>query len=306
MAIPGAHQTMKNTMGLLICAFAAAACAGTAETAAQTAPATSPCTVAFTPRAVSADIRETSGLAPGRRNPGVLWTHNDSGAEPDIFALSATGDILARVRVTDADLLDWEDIEAGPCSDGTACLYIADIGDNFGARADITIYEIAEPDVRDTETRVRRVLRASYPDGAQDAEALFRLPSGDLYIVSKGRHRTISLYRLASGGSNGRVAMTHVREIAPRPADERDRVTAAGASPNGEWVAIRSYSTLFIYRSRDLLGGGKPAIIFPISSLGERQGEAIAIDDDGSVWTSSEAEDLRVLPTFARLTCRLN
>jgi hypothetical protein len=80
-------------------------------------------------RSLPAEVRETSGLARGRRDSKVLWTHNDSGNQPVLFALSEEGRILGKARVLGATLLDWEDIEAGPCGDGT-CLFIADIGDN--------------------------------------------------------------------------------------------------------------------------------------------------------------------------------
>src|SRR5262245_45881211 len=84
------------------------------------------------------DLPEASGLAASRRNPGVLWTHNDSG-DPFVFAITSTGGVKGRVRVTGAQVWDWEDIAVGPCPKGT-CLYIADIGDNDRRRRSVTIY----------------------------------------------------------------------------------------------------------------------------------------------------------------------
>ena len=39
---------------------------------------------------------------------------------------------------------DWEDIESGSCDEGH-CLYVADIGDNDAARADVVIYDRLAP-----------------------------------------------------------------------------------------------------------------------------------------------------------------
>ena len=65
--------------------------------------------------ALPVEVRETSGPARGRRDPSVLWTHNDSGFEPILYALDTEGRILGRVSVQGATLVDWEDIAASPC-----------------------------------------------------------------------------------------------------------------------------------------------------------------------------------------------
>src|SRR5690606_1795107 len=44
------------------------------------------------------ELEEASGLAASRRHAGVLWMHNDSGGEPEVFAVDSTGAVLGRVR----------------------------------------------------------------------------------------------------------------------------------------------------------------------------------------------------------------
>ena len=66
------------------------------------------------------ELPEASGLAASRRTPGLLWSHNDSG-EPVVFALNATGAVKDRVRVTGAQVEDWEAIAVGSCPQGS-CL----------------------------------------------------------------------------------------------------------------------------------------------------------------------------------------
>lgn len=262
------------------------------------------CTVEVAEQNLDKAVRETSGLAVGRENHGILWTHNDSGADPELYAIDSSGALKGKVMVTGAELTDWEDIEAASC-DGGHCIYIADIGDNAGRRSHVTIYELPEPVLPATEAGVRRAIIATYDDGPQDAEAIFRLPAGETYLVTKGRHRDIALYRLELADGQTAGVLRRVRSLAPHPVDEADRVTAASASPSGQWVAIRTYRTLWIYRSRDLLGQGTPVVTYPLTELKERQGEAISIDDEGNLISTSEAEQAGVLPTLARLSCTL-
>src|SRR6185503_14866394 len=96
------------------------------------------------------EIPETSGLAVSRRNPGLLWSHNDSGSAAVLFALDTAGAVRGRVRVP-VRTRDWEDVSAARCPSGD-CLYVADIGDNKGARRTVQIYRVPEPAVGDSET----------------------------------------------------------------------------------------------------------------------------------------------------------
>ena len=283
----------------------AGACAAPGRSVAQAPPAeASTCTIDQALRAIPDEVRETSGLAAGRRNPDVFWTHNDSGFEPIIYALGHDGALKARVRVTGATVIDWEDVEISECAGGS-CLYIADIGDNDGRRKVVTIYEIPEPDLASTQVAPSRVIQARYIDGPQDAEAFFKLPGGDMFVVSKGRHGAVKLYRYSAAGANGQGTLQLVREIAPHPGDELDRVTAATSSPDGKWVAIRTYRNLHLYRVAELTAAGGPALRYSLSSLGEKQGESITLSNDGTLWLTSEAEDPRDKPMIGRLSCVL-
>lgn len=274
-------------------------------TAAQSAPSNAQCTVAAAGREISEEIRETSGLARGRVNPDVLWTHNDSGNETELFAIGVDGALRARVPVANVKLSDWEDIEAGACGENN-CLYLADIGDNAGRRARITIHEVVEPELSAQSAMVTRSIVARYADGPQDAEALFRLPNGDFHIITKGRQQSIKLYRLVAAGANGEGTLQLVRELLPKPGNERDRVTAATTSPDGNWVAFRTYAMLYLYRTADLLGAGAPYLTYSLAPLAEKQGESVVLDNDGSIWLTSEAEQKADRPTIAGLKCTLN
>ena len=156
------------------------------------------------------ELRESSGLAISRTQPGILWSHNDSGDGPNLYAVDMSGKLLAKFRMANALARDWEDIAAGPCPDEMAktappkseCLYIADTGDNDQVRPEVTIYIVVEPRVGDPGAQARPLTARSfhyrYPDKPTDAEALAVLPNRDLTIVSKGRNGTIDFFSISA------------------------------------------------------------------------------------------------------------
>ena len=236
------------------------------------------------------DLKESSGLAQGRRNPSLFWSHNDAGNSPVLYGVSSEGSLGATVRIQGATLKDWEDIEAGPCG-GTNCLFVGDIGDNNGNRSTITIYRVEEP-VAGATSATATVLKGRYPGGPRDAEAMFML-ADDIYIVTKGREGPIELYRFPQAESqSGTATLEKVRELWPAPKSSDDRVTSASASPDGRWVGIRTYRKLYIYPAGSLTsttGSIPEPIVMDLSPLKEKGGEGLALANDGTVLLSSEA-----------------
>src|SRR5881409_2635287 len=84
---------------------------------------------------------ESSGVAVSHAHPGVLWSHNDSGDGPYLYATDTTGADRGRVLVSGAENEDWEAMALGPCPmrPGT-CVYLADTGDNLERRTVVTVY----------------------------------------------------------------------------------------------------------------------------------------------------------------------
>lgn len=263
------------------------------------------CRTTGAPRFLPPAARESSGLARSLGRSGVLWTHNDRGNDPDLFAVDENGRLLQSVRAP-VPAIDWEDLEVGSCEAGS-CLYVGDIGDNDADRELITIYRIPEPAADDRTADAATALPARFPDGPRDAEALFALPTGDLYVVTKGRRQQIALYRYpAPQRPDEIVRLERVRELFPEPANDDDRVTAATSTPDGRWVGIRTYRALHIYEARRLVGGGRvdPTTI-DLAPLFESQGEGLAMTDGGTVWLSSEAANRRSAAVLSRLECSL-
>ena len=106
---------------------------------------------------VGGEVTEASGLAASQLHPGVLYTHNDSGDLPRIYAINAAdGTVLATLEISPVKVGDWEDVAVGPCSGGARghglpnkratgpfCIYIADTGDSDPGPLN-TIYQVPE------------------------------------------------------------------------------------------------------------------------------------------------------------------
>jgi hypothetical protein len=216
-------------------------------------------------------IAESSGLAASRRHPGIVYTFNDSGGRPQVYALGPDCRTRATLTFAGARNRDWEAMALGPNG-----IYVGDIGDNLdGAWPYVTVYRIPEPSVLRSQTLRATAYRIKYADGPRNAETMMIDPrSGRLYIASKGFGD--SLYegpkRLRTSGYN----VMHKVGGAPFYA------TDGAFAPDGRAFVIRGYWDAEIYRAP-----GKKLADVPIPD--EKQGEGITYTADGrSLLLSSE------------------
>jgi hypothetical protein len=263
---------------------------------------------------VPEELKESSGIAISRTQPGVIWSHNDSGDGPNLYAIDITGKLLATVSVTGATARDWEDIAAGPCPSGaaapsspgpaspapTSCLFIADTGDNNQVRPDVAIYIVAEPRVTDVTRSpmvAARTLRFRYPSGPMDAEAVAVRPNGDLTIVSKGRSGTINFYSIPAASASKAIASGEVitaifaGDSGIHPDSPSGRLaTSAAVSPDGNTLAVRTYYEVYFYKLVTRGGETRWEDGTAPCALGdaEPQGEGIDYLDEQTLLLSSE------------------
>lgn len=286
---------------LLLCA----GCAGEGESSA--ASAGEACRIEQRPTDLPPVLRESSGLAASRRHAGVLWSHNDSGGEPVVVALRRDGTVLGATRVAGARVRDWEDAALGPCPRGGDCLYLADTGDNNERRSDAALYRVPEPAPGARSTAPAERLPLRFPDRPRDVEALFVLPDGGIFLVTKGRSDPAAVWRYPGPPRAGAAAvLERVAALSPEKLPVLQQVTGAAASADGEWVAVRSYSTLAFHRAAELVRGEvRPRALVDLTPLYEAQGEAVALAADGRVVLTSEGRGQRVPAAVSVLACNL-
>ncbi len=248
----------------------------------------------------SDSLRELSGIAASRRNPGILYVHNDSGDAPQIYAINEKAQLLGTCRIQGATERDWEDIAVGPGPDpNRSYVYVGDIGDNGAKRAGIVVYRVPEPKV-DAATPFDRMttgaaeaLRLVYPDKPRDAETLLVDPlTRDIYIISK-RDLAPRVYRAAYPQST--TQQTKLEQVALLPLGTFP--TGGDVSPDGRRVIVRGMFNAAIWErpvgkgssdSPSRVGDpvplwqaflGQPKAV-PVAA--EPQGEAICFDSKGA------------------------
>jgi hypothetical protein len=229
------------------------------------------------------ELPEASGLAIGRRTPGVLWSHNDSQNDAVLVALDTTGAVRGRVRLP-VELRDWEDVSAASCPAGN-CLYIADIGDNPLERRQVQILRVPEPEVTDAQTATPDRFAVVYPDGPHNAEAMF-VADDSVFIVTKDRAGLLFRGRIPNGSDR----TIHLQQIASLGIQA---VSDAEASPDGQGVVVRTPRVATFYRTADLIAGKVSASTsLVLDGLGEPQGEGATFDgnmlyltSEGRPWT---------------------
>jgi hypothetical protein len=184
----------------------------------------------------SAILSEASGLLYSQKYPNILWTHNDSGDKPRLYALDAkTYELLRTIKIKGAKHKDWEDITYY-----NGKIVIGDIGNNKSRRDHLKLYVIDEPNpYEDKKAVVKSVMTFTYSNqhGKKiknfDAEALFSFNNA-LFILTKHREDTqTTLYK---------IKKKRAQKIVDFPIGGK----VTGADSNSRYVAVLTYDTLWL------------------------------------------------------------
>lgn len=194
------------------------------------------------------EIDESSGLATSALNPGIVWTHNDSGDTARGFAVDLkTGETRLVLNVKGAEAHDWEDMAA---TGGQ--LYFGDIGDNKERRQSYAIYRVPEPRVpksgRQTiEIAPAQTLAFRYPDGSHNAETLLVHPKTHrIYIVTKAKSGKSGVYTFPTRYEGSVATLEKVASLDFGGINPLDRlVTGGDISPDGRHVALVTYAAVY-------------------------------------------------------------
>jgi hypothetical protein len=230
-------------------------------------------------------ITESSGLAASPQHAGVLWTHNDSGNPPRLYAIGKGGSTKATLTLRGEPNVDWEAIAGLRGPDGEALLAVGDIGDNNGVRSSVRIALVREPErLRTTSITPVRVLRLRYPDGPRDAEALLADPrNGRLYLVSKNLFGS-DLYAVPKRvwpeqpAGAGRVStVTTLTKVGSMSAG---LITDGTFLPDGRML-LRGYGKMFVMARPEAVQNRRIATLADDGLPEQEQGESITVTDGG-------------------------
>lgn len=262
-------------------------------------------------------LAEASGLAFSATRPNVLWTHTDSGGDPDLYAVDTAGNLRGTHRLP-VENVDWEDIAAAACPDGSGpCLWVADVGDNLRQRDDAAVLAVPEPLVLGGEAAQVWRFPVSYPGGPMDVEALAVAPDGSAFWLFEKLDGPVARVFGSPGPlvDGEAIALEEVTRISsPGLAIENGRsITAADLHPDGTRLVLRVYTGSYEYIFAE--GAGPAAGMAALSTidyrtvslgpLDEPQGEAITYGPDGrEVWTVSEDPERLGGQPLHRYRCR--
>lgn len=189
-------------------------------------------------------LEEASGLVASSRNPGMLWSHNDSGNPPEIFLIDSAAVTKKIFTLSGIRNRDWEDIARGPGPvDSVSYLYVGDIGDNQSHHNKKYIYRFPEPSLDDpTEILKVDTLTVTLEDGALDTEALMIDPvTKNLYLVSK-REKNVRVYEIAYPFGKGTLLG---KKVCTLPVET---ITGGDISPDGMEVLLKNYEKIFYWK----------------------------------------------------------
>ncbi len=212
-------------------------------------------------------ITEASGLVVVDGDRVIV---NDSGDGGRVFVVDPeTGETVGTTSWAEAP----RDTEAlAPAGPGH--VWVGDIGDNRAVRDSVSLLRV--PVGRGDRTVDPERFELVYPDGPRDAETLVAHPgTGQLLVVSKeilGGSVYAVPRRLDADRPN------RLRRLAPGPAFATD-----GAFwPDGRHLLVRGYS------GATLLSWPTLERVADVELPPQRQGEALAVDEDGEVLVLSE------------------
>ncbi len=250
------------------------------------------------------EIEESSGLA---YHNGRLWTINDSGGLPKLYAFdTVTGEIIQRITVFGAQNTDWEAL-----ADDDVYIYIGDFGNNAGTRDDLKVFRLKKADIPDDgDANVNSdIINFSYSDYSSDdvksknhnfdCEALIATDEW-LYLFSKNRgNQKSKLYQLPKnpGDYTAQLINTFNTSGLITGADinlEKNEVTLIGYVDQS-WVPFAWL--LFDYEGDGFFSGNKRRIDMP--NIVASQTEAIVytigrneiVTSEGHILFSQSAYD---------------
>ena len=266
-----------------------------------------PPTIAWSQVRWSGDIQdpglnESSGLAASNYQQNLLWSINDSGDGPNVFAMSTKGEALGRWQVDTGTPTDWEAMDSFVL-EGEKYLLIADVGDNFARRETVSFVVVKEPQLNSEQTKPLSVewrVEFSYPDGPRDCEAVAVDADRQQVLLVSKRTFPNELYSVPlRDGIGEQVIAQKLANLYPLPRNvsEHEKLYGeaapfqgmpTGMSLRGNKLLVTTYRDAYLYDVRDV--AKEPARI-PLPLAGQREGIAFVGNSETIAYVSRERKN---------------
>ncbi len=192
-------------------------------------------------------LTELSGLAVSGLQQDHHWALNDSGHAASLFELDENLNLVREIAISQVLNRDWEDLASFQL-DGIPYLLVADTGNNFRLRSEVSLILLREPAPGASRATPERIIRFRFEDGSRDCEALaVDVQNRQILLADKGR-KPGGLYRLPLDAEPGQVHTA--KRIADIPAFSplsRDTPTAMDLSADGRTLALAGTGHLSIF-----------------------------------------------------------
>lgn len=236
-------------------------------------------------------LKEVSGVE-HFQNSQYLWMMNDSGNDPEIFALDTLGKIQATFYINKKNR-DWEDVT----TDNQGNLYIGDFGNNANNRKNLEIYKFSTFDLDGKKNSVPEEIKFSFPNQKKfppkkkdrhfDVESFF-YHNGYLYLFTKSRTKKAygrtDLYKIPA--ITGKHKAEYINTFTT--CDEMNCwVTSADISPDGKKVVLLSHNNIWQFtdfKADDFFSG--TVTTFDLEHTSQKEG--ICFKDNNSVYITDE------------------
>ncbi|HUS21124.1 MAG TPA: hypothetical protein VMZ66_03825 [Aeromicrobium sp.] len=227
-------------------------------------------------------IIESSGLAVSSKHDDLVYTINDSGTHPMVYAVRlSSGDVVGVTDLKDLDVEDTESIAV----DARGILWLGDLGDNDEKRDDVSIIAFPEPGPGTHHLTTADRYGVRFPDGPVDVEGMLVHPTSDqVFLVSKSRDGLGTIYRLPMLRPGSTVEAEDLHVEAPRA------VTDATFTHAGTRALLRTNEEVWIYN---------PTTWEPMSKIETPkldQGESVTVESgDRTMLLGSEGKNSPIL-----------
>lgn len=212
-------------------------------------------------------LDEISGIQSGA--DGDFFVHNDEG-KARLHVIDLDGRHVSTMGIRDAKNRDWEDITRIRRGD-ERLIVLGDTGDNKTRYKTIRLYFVMEPR-RDEQGAypekldLMHKLKARYPDGARDCEAMAYDPSSDRILFLSKRDKIPRLYGLQvdKALSMKEAELDFLAEVSTfRPPSTEDimrsgkrarwisQPTGMDISEDGKEAAVITYRSLYHWTRED-------------------------------------------------------